>query len=200
MAARPRFVLTGDALDGLLRRLDDDREQAAAKYETLRAGLIRFFEWRGGADPEAHADETIDRVARRLQEGEAVQNLVSYAAGVARFVHLEGLGIRKRDERLRRELRPAAPAVGEDARLECVRRCLRELPDDGAALVLAYYEHQGGRGKIDGRAALAARLGVSVPSLRMRLHRLRAKLELCTMRCLGSAGARDAERHAATPE
>src|SRR5215468_1188617 len=83
------FVLTKDSLDGLLARLDADRERAGEKYETLRLGLIRFFEWRGASTPVEHADETLDRVARKLHQGEEIRDLPAFVAGVARFVFLE---------------------------------------------------------------------------------------------------------------
>jgi hypothetical protein len=38
------------------------------------------------------------------------------------------------------------------------------------------------------RRALAGQLGVAPNALRIRLHRLRAQLELCVRRCLESGG------------
>ena len=40
-------MLSKDALEKLFVHLDEDRELAGKKYETLRLGLIKFFEWRG---------------------------------------------------------------------------------------------------------------------------------------------------------
>ena len=61
--------LTTDTFTRLLNSLDEDRERAGEKYEELRRTLIRFFEWRGAPFPEEHADEALNRVARRLGEG-----------------------------------------------------------------------------------------------------------------------------------
>src|SRR6185503_14895845 len=73
----------------LLNRLDADRERAGQHYEELRRLLIRFYEWRRAPFPEDHADETIDRVARKLNDGVVIDNLKAYCYEVARLVFLE---------------------------------------------------------------------------------------------------------------
>ena len=52
--------LTQTSLDRLLMSLDPDREVAGRKYETLRKGVVRFFEWRGCRSAEEYADEAIN--------------------------------------------------------------------------------------------------------------------------------------------
>src|SRR5262249_35815848 len=66
--ARRRWALTQEAFDKLLAALGPDRESAAEKYLEVRSNLIRFFEFRGCPFPEDHADETINRVAKRACE------------------------------------------------------------------------------------------------------------------------------------
>ena len=61
--------LNAPAFQRLLARLDADPARAGERYEDLRRTLVRFFEWRGAPFPDDHADETFDRVARRLDEG-----------------------------------------------------------------------------------------------------------------------------------
>ncbi|MEJ7712917.1 MAG: hypothetical protein WKF84_24510 [Pyrinomonadaceae bacterium] len=73
-------------LPKLLNGLDADRERAGDKYEELRRILIRFFEWRGAPFPEEQADETFNRVARRLDEGVKIKNIGGYCYEVARLV------------------------------------------------------------------------------------------------------------------
>src|SRR5260370_41876259 len=80
---------TADGLGKLLDRLDADRERAGEKYEDLRRTLNRFFEWRGAPFPEEHADETFNRVARKLDEGVEIKNFGGYCYEVARLVCLE---------------------------------------------------------------------------------------------------------------
>src|SRR5258707_3559667 len=82
-------ALTANAFAKLLNRLDADRERAGEKYEDLRRTLNRFFEWRGAPFPEEHADETFNRVARKLDEGVEIKNFGGYCYEVARLVCLE---------------------------------------------------------------------------------------------------------------
>jgi DNA-directed RNA polymerase specialized sigma24 family protein len=104
-----RWSLTQPALDRLLHRLDGEPEAAARQYETLRRRLCAFFEVRGLLRSEDLAEETLDRVARRLEEGEDVKQLIAYVYGVARRVFREGV---------RRQAREQAGAVeAERARL-----------------------------------------------------------------------------------
>ena len=87
--ARRKWTLTQEAFDKLLHALDGDRARAGNIYQETRSNLIRFFEWRGCPFPEDHADETINRVARRILEGEDVRDVPKYFFGVARLLFLE---------------------------------------------------------------------------------------------------------------
>ena len=119
--------LTTQAFTRLLERLGDDEEQAAKKYEDLRHTLIRFFEWRGAPFPEEHADETFNRLARKLDEGVEIRNIGEYAYTVARLVWLEALkGSHKRlaplDEIQHepRALDTSVKTAEREARLNCL--------------------------------------------------------------------------------
>src|SRR5262249_20815283 len=85
------WLLTEESFAKLLRSLDSDWERAGEMYEDWRRTLIRFFEWRGTSAPAEQADETLNRVARRLYEGQEVTNIGGYCYGVARLVLLESL-------------------------------------------------------------------------------------------------------------
>jgi hypothetical protein len=65
---RKNQPLTQESFDGLLAWLHPDREQAGEMYESIRCNLIKFFSARGFGNPEELADETIDRVARKVDE------------------------------------------------------------------------------------------------------------------------------------
>lgn len=178
--------LTKVSLEKLLLSLDEDRDVAAKRYETLRLGLIRFFEWRGCAYPDEHADEVIDRVASKIDRGEEIGKISQYAIGVARFLFLEIVKERQKQEAMLSELSREAileETSAEEARLECVRHCLQALPKDNYELVIAYYSDMGEE-KISERKKLAQRLGISPQALRMRLQRIRAGLERCASDCM----------------
>jgi DNA-directed RNA polymerase specialized sigma24 family protein len=81
--------LTAGAVASLLARLGPDAERAGSAYEHLRRTLMSFFAWRGAATPEDCADETLDRLAARLDDGVAVEDVPRFARGIARMVLLE---------------------------------------------------------------------------------------------------------------
>jgi DNA-directed RNA polymerase specialized sigma24 family protein len=179
--------LTAARLARLLARLDPDPNCAADAYELLRQSLVRFFDWRGASTPDVCADETIDRLARRLEET-AVGDLRSYAQGIARLVLLE----HQRGpvfESLGEASDPAVPATstpGDDEERDlhaCFERCLDALPESERRLAMSYYE-EGRSRRIANRRQLAQSLGVSDNALRLRVHRVREQLEQCVHECL----------------
>jgi DNA-directed RNA polymerase specialized sigma24 family protein len=60
---------------------------------------------------------------------------------------------------------------------------LKKLSDESRELIVAYYREQQ-RAKIKLRKELAERLGIPLNALRIRAHRIRAKLEECVVNCL----------------
>jgi DNA-directed RNA polymerase specialized sigma24 family protein len=189
----PRAVkpqgLTPEGFEALLAQLDPDRERAGQRYETIRRKLVRLFEWRGCTAPEDLTDETFNRVARRMAEGIELRSNdpYGYFCGVAHLVYKEVL---RRSQREHRALESGDwPPPGccsdleepPDRRLECLRHCLGLLPRGKRDLVLRYHQSQG---KIDNRQALARELDIPLNALRIRVHRLRRKLEDCVAQCL----------------
>ena len=181
--------LTSQAFIKLLERLGDNEEQAAQNYEDLRHTLIRSFEWRGAPFPEEHADETFNRLARKLDEGVEIRNINDYTYTVARLVWLEALkGPDKRGtplDEIKHE--PVAADTGEvvkkEESLNCLDDCVDVLPGESRDLIIEYYIDEK-RGRIDRRRELAERLGLRRDALANRAQRLRDKLEQCVTRCL----------------
>jgi DNA-directed RNA polymerase specialized sigma24 family protein len=193
-----RWELTHGALHALLARLDQDPGRAAEKYEHLRRALLKFFSWQCTTEPEASVDATLDRIARRLDSGHAIDDVPAFAYGVARLVRLEQqrLSAAMRtvsDEHLENAAAPAPPAA--DGREACLQDCLAELSEGDRELILAYYAGTG-RDRIGGRAQLAAALGVSDNALRLRAQRIRDRLRIRAAQRLEQAGpAAAAMRH-----
>jgi DNA-directed RNA polymerase specialized sigma24 family protein len=195
---RPRGAAGRESTDSvsfeaLLRALHPEREQAAQKYAEVRSRLEGFFTWRGARWPDELTDETIDRVARRVAGGEVIRaaEVGRYFLGVARNVLREAW----QRERTRpehalgsvedRAVGPSArPPVDEEVRMRCLDQCLLELGLEGRQLLLRYYEGEGGV-RIASRRALATEMSLAPATLRIRLHRLRARVEACVRRCLG---------------
>jgi DNA-directed RNA polymerase specialized sigma24 family protein len=181
------WVLTQAAFDGFLATLDRDRDKAGEKYEHIRVKLLKYFQWCGSDAPDIDADETINRVTRRLYEGEDVYNLTGYIYGVAKLVHTESLKRRNQVRALDEGSLIELSSVGVEAHVanyqECLERCLGRLTDDDREAITEYYRYQKTE-KVDCRKRLAARLGISLNTLRVKMHRQRLNLEACVEKCL----------------
>ena len=182
-----KWSLTQDSFDGLLRCLSENRDEAAEKYLEIRRNLLRFFEWRGCAFPEDHADETVNRVARKISQGEQLQNPMAYFVGVARLLLLEVQKAHAKQSQALSEMAYVAvePVDSSDneSRVDCLRHCLQSLSAENRDLILKYYQGDKSE-KIANRKKLTELLGVPVNTLRMRALRLREKLQDCMEKCL----------------
>jgi DNA-directed RNA polymerase specialized sigma24 family protein len=85
--------LTQEMFERLLAWLDKDRDRAGLRYEEIRFQLIKIFVSHECPDSEGLADETINRVARKIKDiaDTYTGNPASYFYGVARIVYLEYL-------------------------------------------------------------------------------------------------------------
>jgi len=186
---KKEWVLTKEAFDHFLSRLDGDRDRAGEKYESVRLRLLKYFQWRGSDSSDSEADETINRVARRIEEGENVYNLNAYIYGVAKMVYAEGMKVRNRKQELddASDLE-AIPMEQEDPRIverrTCLDRCLGYLTAEDRETITEYYQFDKGK-KVEHRKNLAARFGLSPNALRIKAHRKRVNLEACVRGCLG---------------
>jgi DNA-directed RNA polymerase specialized sigma24 family protein len=191
-------MLTGEAFERLLRSLDaEDRERAGEKYELARRKLIAFFEARGSESPADNADETLNRAARKLLEGEQIEDINKYLYGVARLLLMElGRAHERTPLALDRvaPIKTAAAVESEEEsllreeherRFECFETCLKKLPADSRDFIIDYYREEKGA-KIEGRKRQAAKLGLSLNALRLRAARVRSALERCMNECLGA--------------
>ena len=188
MARRPQVDPTDPGFARLLTALDPDADRAGLAYEHLRATLIRFFQWRDVHPADECADITLARLERKLGEATPIADVHAFAYGIARLVMFEQL---RRPAALPLDVArdiaaPAAHTRAEqrDAAIRrCLDACLAHLPEDGRTLVLRYYEQEG-RARIESRRGLAASLGLTDNALRIRVQRLRDRLEACLSTCL----------------
>lgn len=183
MPRQPKaYSLGHEEFDRLLAWLGDDREQAAERYEQIRWRLITIFAARRCPEPEDLADETIDRVARRLPDiaDDYVGDKTRYFFGVANNVHHEFLK------------RPVVPVHREEvsddqADKEIVDRCLEECLSRFSAadrnMLLSYYASEK-KAKTALHNQMAQQLGVTINTLRLRVLRMKQKLRPCLERCL----------------
>lgn len=138
---------------------------------------------KGFSDAEDLADETINRVMKRLPEirDTYVGEPARYFHGVARFVIREMM---RRKEVAVEEV----PGVTTEAEVhsdeyDCLLKCLRFLPSDRRELILDYYIYDG-RDKIAQHRRMASELGITEGALRGRAHQVRGNLEKCIQQCI----------------
>jgi DNA-directed RNA polymerase specialized sigma24 family protein len=191
MSANDSESVPRQGWDRLLGLLDASGARAALKYRDLRLRLIRLFEWRGLPGNDL-ADETLERVARKLAEGLIIDgdDPTPYVCGVARLVGLEAARARDRLRPLGDMPEPSTSGPVDDAEahaLACLDECLGKLPAASRRLLLDYQVGDGGA-RIASRRRLAEGLGVPLNALRIRIHRLRAELERCVETCAADAG------------
>jgi DNA-directed RNA polymerase specialized sigma24 family protein len=184
-----RWELTPQALASLLAFLGPEEEAAARVYERIRRRLVQIFEWRGCARPEELTDETFNRVAHKLADGLEVEaeDPLRYFCGVAYRVFKEVLREQQKERQALAEIRhlppPAAADPEAESRLGCLDLCLDGVETGQRDLILRYHTGDG-RERIGNRQALAEELEVPLNALRIRVHRLRVKIEACVRDCL----------------
>jgi RNA polymerase sigma factor (sigma-70 family) len=190
-ASRQKWSLSQEAFDGLLRAIDPDRDSAAERYLEMRRNLIRLFEWRGSVSSEDYADETINRCARKIEAGEQIRDVATYAIGIARMLVYEmnreqAKQARSLDETAEPLTSPPVPDDDAELGIECLRQCLAQLAPENRQLILNYYDGEKGQ-KIKNRKGLTDLFGIPANTLRMRALRLRERLQLCAQDCLQRA-------------
>lgn len=188
---------TPQAFRHFLAWLDEGVDSAGERYLEMRRRLVAYFDRKRCLSPDELADETLNRVARRLEEQGAITDVVParYCYIVAKFVFLEYL---RRAEAGHVSLggatshgspadlaAPPASDVEREAQqtlLDCLDECLRQLGAADRDLILEYYRGEQ-RAKIECRRQLAARSELTANALSIRACRIRDRLETCVKAC-----------------
>jgi DNA-directed RNA polymerase specialized sigma subunit, sigma24 homolog len=178
------WSLTQESFEKLLAWLDSNREEAATKYENTRHRLIKYFVCNGcGDQDEVLADKTLDRVAKKLEQGEIPEpftgDKVLYFLAFARNIRLEHLSDHKPLELIPPVTVPDR-TEDEDA---CLEKCVPILPTEDRWLAIEYYRCEKTT-KVGHHKKLAEQLGLSLAGLRTRIHRVRERLRPCIEECL----------------
>ena len=191
------WTLTPRALDNLLIWLDEGTNSDGLRYLEMRRRLVSYFDRRNCPTPDELADETLNRVARRLQEDAAIENEIpaKYCYIVARFVFMEHLRAKEKDQALYNQIQRRQHKDNPERDIEkqseikekmlhCLEHCTRKLAPSNRELILRYYIGKE-RVKIENRRKLAERLGITMNALSIRACRIRDKLEACVKECVG---------------
>lgn len=189
-------MLDQKVFENLLTWLDPDRTLAAQEYKTIHLKLVRFFEWNSCYTPEEYADETLDTIAQKIEEGslirdangETVTNKYGYIGGVAR----NKLKKCWREQDKRPEPLPDGyvPPFDDPTVQNCRKLCLERLQNNHKEeweLLCDYKKGSEGIAKWQ-RGKIAKKLRISRNALTIRISRIKDKLwqefQTCMADCL----------------
>lgn len=188
---KPKWVLSQSAFERLIQWLDENSESGGQRYVVMRRRLVQYFDRKNCTFPQELADETLNRVARRLEEeGKITESTPSqFCFNTARYVFLESLRRKEHNEPLPEDLAKSLQfqeeGEWEQLRSNCLGKCLQTLDPEERIVILGYYQGER-RLRIENRKLIAAKLGVSMNALTIRACRIRTKLELCIRKCLNN--------------
>lgn len=194
--SKKNWAMTSSAWARLLVWLDAGNDSEGRSYLEMRRRLVAYFDRKNCLNPDELSDETLNRVARRLEETGAIESdaPAKFCYITAKFVFMESLrGANKKsvplDDVLRRpESNKFAASEADEAKktkekmLDCLERCTGELEPANREIIVRYYYGEE-RVKIENRRALAEKLGISTNALTIRACRIRDKLETCVGEC-----------------
>ena len=185
---------TPENFEKLLLFLHPDRERAGEAFELLRLKLVEYFRSRDCLYAEELVDETLNRLTKKVAEGEEIRDALRYCYGLAHWVWVEHSRRSGIINRVSIDDLPVAPFVFQDSlvrkeREACFQYCLRELPAKDRELVVEYWDHEN-QSHRDARREIAERLNITMTALRIRVSRIKDKLRACFSDCLESGAAK----------
>lgn len=192
---KKNWSITSSAFHQLLDWLDEGEKSDGQNYLKMRQRLVIYFDRKNCLTPDELADETLNRVARRLEEEGKIESETParYCYIIGRFVFMEYLReVNKTNVSLDGVLPPANLAAADDneekelreKQLVCLEQCTAKLEPANRDIIISYY-FGAERVKIENRRALARKLGISNNALTIRACRIRDKLETCVRNCVG---------------
>lgn len=198
-ALKKDWLLTESAFRQFLNWLDEGVDSGGEKYLEMRRRLVSYFDRKNCFSPDELADETLNRVARRLEEEGSIESIAPahYCYIVAKFIFLEYLRRTERAQVSSDELSPLSdaslspPAISErkrraeseEKRLDCLEHCLKGLERNNREMIVQYYQGEQ-KVKIENRRAMAEASGITMNALGIRVCRIRDRLESCLTKCL----------------
>ena len=190
---KKNWVVSESSFQSLLKWIDEGKDSAGERYLELYRRLVNYFDRKNCLNPNDLADETLNRVARRLEEEGKIESETpaKYCYITAKFVFLETL-------RSKEKHNVAIDAVienklgGDDSMdqsekeigFECLEQCAGKLEDANREIIFGYYYGEE-RIKIENRRMLAKKFELSINALSIRACRIREKLRICVKECVG---------------
>ncbi len=194
---KKNWQTTPEAFRNLLKWLDGEVDSDGQEYLEMRNKLVLYFDRKNCLSPDDLADETLHRVARRLEEEGKIESETPgrYCYITARFVFMEYLrstektsvSLDEMPKYLQEKYLKSNTQTNEkelkEKRLECLEHCTKKLKPDQQKMILEYYFGEE-KIKIDNRRKMAKKLGITVNALSIRACRIREKLEFCVGNCV----------------
>lgn len=179
---RKRETLTN--FDRLFEKLSHDGSKPEVFYERLHQKLETVFRLKGLKQSDIAADESLDRLAAKLEDKHyKTEEIERLAFSIARYVYKEFYRGESKEEKaidgFRQTLLNADPQgeIEKEKRWQIQLRVLERLPAEDRQLLLDYYKEGTSKFKDQWREQLAKSRNLSKNSLRVKVLRIRTKLE-----------------------
>jgi DNA-directed RNA polymerase specialized sigma24 family protein len=153
-------------------------------YHRLYQKLEVFFRLKGLSRTDEAVDETMDRLSNLFgEQHKSIEDINRLAYKIAGYVSLE---FRRADKKERdavetfRQIQDVSKPEFEQEEIDLIdlqRKCLNRLNEDERRLLRDYYEEGTGKSKDERRSRLAKELNITKSSLRVKIMRLRQKVE-----------------------
>lgn len=177
--------------DKLLDWLSHNRDEAGVRFEQIRGGLIRFFRLKGCHDPELLADESMNRVIKRIDTLDLMTGAspTSIFYGFANKVFFEYLRSEKqRTVQLSDSFERVFTGTGQpssDPAIDCLRQCMNGLNVLDGRLIVEYYSEDK-QAKFEVRRQIARQKEMAMGALHTKIHRIKGILRPCVEKCLSN--------------
>lgn len=193
----PRAGVPWEKFEVFLTWLDNGTDSQGRSYLEMRTKLVTYFERKNCIEVDDLADETLSRVARRLDEEGSLEadSPAQFCYIVARYVFLEYLR-RPQSKSVQIDENKSESAINrpvvvpddddasiKEAMLACLDSCTARLETTSNRLIIRYYQGSE-RVKIENRRAMAEELGITVNALSIRAYRIRERLHDCVKQCM----------------
>src|ERR1700744_2117269 len=180
------WTATKNSFEQFLHWLDEGSGSGGEKYLEMHRRLAAYFDRKNCLSADELADETLARVAQKLQEKGEITDLspAHYCYVTAKFVFLEYIRGGKRNQVSLEEISaagltdleanpsfPDSDSANQEQMLICLDRCLKKLSSSDSELILEYYQGEQ-QEKIQRRRQLSEKLGLSANALSIRACRI----------------------------
>lgn len=159
----------------------EDPDEANRHYLQIQAKLAGYFRLRGMADPLGDADEVIERAGKKILKRVPIPDINRFCLGIAKNIVRERLRNRKNEESAFKQFLENCQTNETDVEkmTHLMKRCFEKLPAKDRELLIDYCRIPEGLSRAEHRRRLAEKRNTTIEALRIRITRLRRKLDDC---------------------